>query len=47
MIHLICRGEFHESQKILKGIFDDGYMAYDITNTLNKVIMNMEIDRNL
>jgi len=22
-------------------------MAYDITNTLNKVIMNMEIERNL
>ncbi len=31
----------------MKAIYDDGYMAYDIINTFNKVIQNYEENRDL
>ncbi|CAK94324.1 unnamed protein product (macronuclear) [Paramecium tetraurelia] len=43
----MLKGEFQPAQSLMKSIFDNGYMAYDITNTFNKVIQNHNGDRDL
>ncbi|CAD8182556.1 unnamed protein product [Paramecium octaurelia] len=47
ILDYMMKGEFQPAQSLMKSIFDDGYMAYDITNTFNKVIQNHNGDRDL
>lgn len=34
----MIKSEFTQASTLMKAIYDDGYMAYDIINTFNKVI---------
>ena len=42
VINYTVDGNYNQAQLQLKKVWDQGFMAYDITNTLNKLISNSD-----